>query len=110
MDSQTDFLELAVIIHINFHLHGYDDWKKADIICEIMSSREQFDLSSATNAVAIRVTRSVTSTVFSSVALLWSTDSNAGALNHKEAEQYAKIKYSSPLLETQKGKGMLNKH
>ena len=92
-------------ILLDYHLGAYTETERADILREMFFNGGLFS-ADATTEVSMKVSCSVTSTIFSAVALLRSIDSHAGALNNSDVQQYAEIESNSGLLKTKRGQGM----
>ena len=93
---------------LDYHLKGYQSEERADIMGNLLFNGGLFPPKSS-NPVAVKVTRTVTSTIFSAVALLRSIDSNAGALNDASCQQYAELEDMHPSVTKLWGQGMLHK-
>ena len=101
-------LRNGVRVLLDYHLNSHAENEKADILGEMFFNGGLFS-PNVTTDVSLKVSRAVTSTIFSAVALLRSIDSHAGALNDSAVDQYADIERQSTLLNTKRGQGMLNK-
>ena len=93
---------------INYHLGHLNQQQQADTLGEMLFNGHLFGKECA-NHVATTVTKSVTTCIFSSVALLKCTDSFGGALNHSGVAQYQSIEAQSGLTNPKQGHGMLHK-
>ena len=93
---------------INYHLGHLNQQQQADTLGELLFNGHLFGKACA-NHVATTVTKSVTTCIFSSVALLKCTDSFGGALNHSGVAQYQSIEAQSGLTNPKQGHGMLHK-
>jgi hypothetical protein len=104
-------LRKGVRFLLDYHLTSHADSEKADVLGEMFFNQGLFFSPRDTTNVSLKVSRSVTYTIFSAVALLRSIDSHVGSSNDNDSavDRYADIERCSSLLNTKRGQGMLNK-
>jgi hypothetical protein len=81
-------------------LNNRDETQSADIIGEIFFHGLGFSPKTL-KEIGMKIATPITTSEFSAVCLLWSIDSNAGALNDSAIDQYAKVQnedFSNALL------------
>ena len=95
-------------ILIQYHLGRFDENEAADALAEILFGHELFNDQARTEA-AVKVTRSVTNSIFTAYTILRSIDMHAGALNDIGVNQLSEVERDTGLYKIKRGKGMIVK-
>eukprot|EP00956_Cyclotella_meneghiniana_P024726 scaffold50084_cov67-Cyclotella_meneghiniana.AAC.2 len=106
--KDKDNLTRVVKSLLELNLYRYAEAERADIFGEMIFNGGLFRDPEAIKDVAVKIARSVTTVIFSAVALLKSIDSHAGALNDSDVQQYADIEVNSGLTNSKRGGRLLN--
>ena len=108
VEKRQRALTVGLQLMMAYHFRGYSPAERADLVGELLFNGMLFGKEEGDD-VAKKVTRCVTSCIFSSIALLRSIDCHGGALNDTACDQYAKIESESGLTNAGAGAGMLHK-
>ena len=106
-ESSQEKLETGIKMLLDIHFVKKDVKARAECIAKALFINKNFGVD-ACNEVAFNITRSVTSCIFTSVALLKSMDLKTGSLNDCAISQYAQIEKESGLTNSNRVNSMLH--
>ena len=92
---------------LDYHLGNYSPRDRANIVGEMVFNSKLLSADERNHA-ACEVAKSVTSSIFSSIALLRSMDISGGSLNDRAIHQYARLEKEQGLSHAKRGQSLLH--
>ena len=92
---------------LEYHLGNYSPSDRANIVGEMVFNSTLLSADER-NLTACEVAKSVTSSIFSSIALLRSMDISGGSLNDRAIHQYARLEKEQGMSDAKRGQSLLH--